>query len=95
MLEIFIALSMQIAVSKQTANLTATVPGEYYELLNVTCDLKENKTHAVGVRYTQDWNGSGEKHIMHTQNRFLTGCLSKQQFANTIVADPYITVIGR
>ena len=97
MLEAIIALSLQIAVNRQTSILTGQTPGEYYEITNVTCDPVTKATYSVGVRYTVDWNGSGDKWIMHTQPRniFGTKCVDKKFIANTIVADPNIKVLGR
>ena len=93
MLTAIIALSYQIAQGNIVKELIGTTPGGYYEITHVQCDPITKKTYSVGVRYEVDWNGSGDKHILHTQPRVVDGCQTKEFIANTIVADNYIKVL--
>lgn len=90
MLEFLMGFTMMLSsnVDKYT---TATQTGQYAEI--VTDPICENgRTWAILGRYGVD-NGSKSWYFM--QVRSLPGCVTEKAFVDGIVADPYITVIGR
>lgn len=72
--------------------MTATTPGQYYEVVNVQYDAAVNRTYGVFVRYSVEPNGSKQK--QHLQLRWLPGNVDKSELIKNAPHDSNIVLIG-
>lgn len=85
------AILLAFIVNFNATNLSATTPGQYYEVVNVQYDASVNKTYGVFVRYSVEVGGAKQK--QHLQLRNLEGNKTKADLINAAPHDSNITMV--
>lgn len=77
----------------EMASLKATTPGQYVEIVNVQYDAQVDKTFGVLVRYNVNNDGSKVGNFLQLRN--CSGKCTGSDIAKAVVADHYISVLGK